>query len=507
MNPDQLNAAKVVLSDLEKNEYRLKGQEFVKGMIEHELGTEDDGWKLSYRKSDGMSCYLKYLDGDPICLVKGVSECNGDVKDIKKAMMHIQTSELFREEMSQLDPMFTGGALLSNHFFNEDSLLQLFYSNFSLAPGDVIWDRDMLFIQYTTLTKDRNDRVCVAACGSVDRPDFPLMSHLKRVRGIIQNTGYVFREIGPNKVRITYVVQVDPRGYLPPWVVNISAQSQAENTDRMVLRIHDSYKACRSMEIAPMSCELIQVYAKKNWILRVNPFNPDTGYQEPDDMGANRVQNMGMKQGSDSQILHIHFISTSDKISFKIEGLHVEDTKGLGHGAGQWMGKRAVKAGKAYRIALRLRRTQSLLLTWENASMFGAKLVFFKVQVHESEISPGLDKDGYIIVQGGSDTFDFDLDESISSNSNSNSGALSSIFYAQHSEKISDMYRIFVSKCANLVWFDARFHRSFSIGLLFAPAAVFIMLIFKVAGLLDSNLFILLAADFSLISAVSLLLQ
>jgi len=395
INLEILEDAKIQLSEQEIKDYTDKSTEWVHGMIKHELSGEESGWKLTSKKDNGQSCYLKYEDDNPICLVKGTTEFEGKLEDMRDAMMGACTSELLREEMKKLDPMFNGGALLHIHQENDDLQISLMYNNFSLAPGDLIWDRDMLFIQHIRMMDDesRNQRVVVAACGSVARPELPELPHLKRVRGDIRNTGYIFRELGEGRIGLSYIVQVDPKGALPKSLVNLSAESQADNAHRMRVRVHDSLKACKAMGVAPMTCENVRVGTKKVWKLRINPYEAAGRFlpEPPKDGDANRVQNLGIVPWeAENYRIDINFLATGPNFRFRIEGLHLEDLKGLSSAQvaapGQFLHTkgRGAKAGKPYRVSLVVRRSQRLILTWANDSYLRSSIFFYKIEVVSS---------------------------------------------------------------------------------------------------------------------------
>jgi len=71
---------------------------------------------------------------------------------------------------------------------------------------------------------------------SVERLDVPEKPPF--VRGTVLASGYLAKSIGQNRCELTYVVQVDPKGWLPKWVVNLVAVDQTDN----VTRIADYFK-------------------------------------------------------------------------------------------------------------------------------------------------------------------------------------------------------------------------------------------------------------------------
>jgi hypothetical protein len=119
--------------------------------------------------------------------------------------------------------------------WNDIPLVQITWAAF-MTPGP-IWNRDFCWLQYVTGTKDSRGRdAAVCACESID---FDQCQDLQKshsfVRGAICTTGYIYTEIEgkPNDVMITYVVQVDPKGAIPKWVVNLVASEQGENAGRV----------------------------------------------------------------------------------------------------------------------------------------------------------------------------------------------------------------------------------------------------------------------------------
>ena len=54
------------------------------------------------------------------------------------------------------------------------------------------------------------------------------------VRGVCERAGYVFRATADPQVwQLSYVVQIDPKGLLPKFIVNLVARDQAGTAGRM----------------------------------------------------------------------------------------------------------------------------------------------------------------------------------------------------------------------------------------------------------------------------------
>ena len=61
-------------------------------------------------------------------------------------------------------------------------------------------------------------------------PDSLLMAH---VRGIIGYSGWHMKSLGKGKCLATYVVQCDPKGWVPHTAVNLIATRQGTNVQRL----------------------------------------------------------------------------------------------------------------------------------------------------------------------------------------------------------------------------------------------------------------------------------
>jgi len=60
-----------------------------------------------------------------------------------------------------------------------------------------------------------------------DSPDY--------VRASINASGYIYRPVkgDPTKCFVQYVVNVDPKGWLPYWMVNLAASDQGSNVKNL----------------------------------------------------------------------------------------------------------------------------------------------------------------------------------------------------------------------------------------------------------------------------------
>lgn len=96
------------------------------------------------------------------------------------------------------------------------------------CPYNVPWPldtRDFLWFQHWESLSDGTE---VLYGFSVTRPDVP--EKKGHVRGVIFDSGYAIRPTGPNTCRISYIVCIDPMGWVPAWA-NTKTAEQAYALD------------------------------------------------------------------------------------------------------------------------------------------------------------------------------------------------------------------------------------------------------------------------------------
>eukprot|EP00742_Colponemidia_sp_Colp-10_P013388 GILJ01015122.1.p1 GENE.GILJ01015122.1~~GILJ01015122.1.p1 ORF type:complete len:173 (+),score=22.75 GILJ01015122.1:354-872(+) len=98
-----------------------------------------------------------------------------------------------------------------------------FSSPWPLTDRDFVWQNNNLLV----------DGVGYAGGSSVSHRLAP--EREDHVRGEILTSGYVWRSIANDdkRCRMTYLIQVDPKGYIPAMLVNHVATRQATNVSRL----------------------------------------------------------------------------------------------------------------------------------------------------------------------------------------------------------------------------------------------------------------------------------
>lgn len=95
-------------------------------------------------------------------------------------------------------------------------------SSVMYCPYNVPWPldtRDFVWFQHWE-SKSSGEEVLSGF--SVSRPDVP--EKKGHVRGLIYDSGYCIRPTGPDTCRISYIVCIDPMGWVPAWVNTKTAE-------------------------------------------------------------------------------------------------------------------------------------------------------------------------------------------------------------------------------------------------------------------------------------------
>merc|ERR1712048_271074 len=119
-----------------------------------------------------------------------------------------------------------GGSVLDVHDAHHTTI----YAKFRTPPGIV--NRDFVYDGFHGML---DEHTSFSLGKSVERSDCPPSKDTYSwVRGEIQVSGYIAQDCSDdNGCELTYIVQADPKGWLPTWVVNLVAADQADNVTRI----------------------------------------------------------------------------------------------------------------------------------------------------------------------------------------------------------------------------------------------------------------------------------
>jgi len=167
--------------------------------------------------------FMMTQEGNPLILIKGSSPVQCRAAEMFK---FFSEPEGWYESMKIADTMFYGGSVLE--VIDAHHMVQ--HGQFRTPPG--ITNRDFCFSGLHTMV---DEHTALVIASSVERADCPPSSSTWHwVRGEIKVSGYMARDASDGvSCELTYIVQVDPSGWLPNWVVNVVAADQADNVTRI----------------------------------------------------------------------------------------------------------------------------------------------------------------------------------------------------------------------------------------------------------------------------------
>jgi len=191
-------------------------------------------------------------------------------------------NESFQRIFTMLDPMFRDGHVIHRipkdwtRYGGKDETAE----NVNLPLYSVkwaayalpfpLWWRDFVFCELTCWTPEGYGVSLAMSLPRITEKVPSLEDSHKLVRGSIGMSGYVWRNVpgsDPHKptgeghmmTEITYLLQVEPKGVLPPWAVNLTGAQQgmnclrvvryAEEQRRLVLKMYDENTELNRTEV------------------------------------------------------------------------------------------------------------------------------------------------------------------------------------------------------------------------------------------------------------------
>jgi len=194
------------------------------------LKWEDIGTKKGVQLS-------RYKDpASPILMMKGETEINCAFEDLIDFLCNFATYE---ENTKAADPMLIKADYLEKWGPDAPSLdptverCCVLFNSYKMPIG--VTNRDFVFYGRDISVDDGAGYYSIAA--SVEHKEGKEKKGF--IRGAIESSGYYIENRGKGKTALTYLVQVDAKGWLPAWVINLTAKDQAMN----VLRIKEQMEA------------------------------------------------------------------------------------------------------------------------------------------------------------------------------------------------------------------------------------------------------------------------
>jgi len=196
---------------------------------------DDPRWKFE-KESKGVEIYRLIEEGEPIHKVKGKTT----IPNCTVAQM-LETLRTFPLCFEVSDPMFLEGSIPVNLAENS----KVYNATFKMPGRPLVSDRNFVWVTLEKLL-DSNSGVSLGYTLDYNDVYTPPVVSSNVVRGELKETGYYFKAVEgqENTVEMIYSVQVDVKGWLPVWVINMAAGDQAMN----LYRIRKHFQALAEMK-------------------------------------------------------------------------------------------------------------------------------------------------------------------------------------------------------------------------------------------------------------------
>eukprot|EP01061_Rhynchopus_euleeides_P042318 TRINITY_DN7385_c0_g1_i1.p1 TRINITY_DN7385_c0_g1~~TRINITY_DN7385_c0_g1_i1.p1 ORF type:complete len:245 (+),score=67.92 TRINITY_DN7385_c0_g1_i1:154-888(+) len=181
----------------------------------------------------GVRTYTRVTPGTGLHMLLGEFQIDG-------VSVQLFKSSLCFTERVKWDDLFIGGRDITAYRIKEDPDLDIFHrAMYFKSPAPLLINpRDFEVLISEKFEKDGS---FICKCISVTPPRQPAVPG--SVRGEILTTGFIAQAHKGNSVRVFYVAQIDPKGWIPASVVNLIISRQAksiQNLKKHVLSKHRS---------------------------------------------------------------------------------------------------------------------------------------------------------------------------------------------------------------------------------------------------------------------------
>jgi len=190
----------------DREENLAKGERAFEEVLK--LATTEEGWAHSTEK-DGVNIYRRYVEGSDIAMMKGIARLPASADKVLALTDNLSG----RKEWDEL--------------LIDAEVLQVFDEHHRIAhlkfksPSFGVSNRDFI-LAYST--KKNDDGTILVSAVSTEHPHGVEVKGF--VRGEILSSGYYIKPISDNESECVYIVQLNPKGWVPTMVVNLVAVKQ-----------------------------------------------------------------------------------------------------------------------------------------------------------------------------------------------------------------------------------------------------------------------------------------
>jgi len=200
-------------------------------------GGREDGW-IDVATKNNVHITKRSVEGSSITCFRGSGLIKTTVENIFDA--HIVLSNIKKWDKMLID------CTEYETYKGEEFSAGIYCLRFA-SPGNgwVISNRD--FCLMCGLKKLDNGRM-VAYSQSIEYERCPPAPGF--IRGELKATGSYVEPVDDQTISLTYVVQLDPKGWIPPWVSNIVGDEQPMNVAAMRKYFEEVFPKEKKLEVA-----------------------------------------------------------------------------------------------------------------------------------------------------------------------------------------------------------------------------------------------------------------
>jgi hypothetical protein len=173
-----------------------------------ELSKTNDGWSHNADK-DGVQIYKREVEGSSITMMKGIAKIKASAADILALTNNLEGRTKWDELLIEASVIET----IDEHH-------RVCHLKFK-SPSFAVSNRDFILAYADRKNEDGTYQVS-AVSTTHDKGD----ECKGFVRGEIFSSGYYIKPIGDKECECIYIVQLDPKGWVPTMVVNLVATKQ-----------------------------------------------------------------------------------------------------------------------------------------------------------------------------------------------------------------------------------------------------------------------------------------